>query len=212
MQLDGCGIVGIDAGDHDVLMHGHCLVHELDHQLSADALTAAVGADMNAMFHTVLVARRRAKFAKSPEPGNAGGIFGDNEGKAAGALGIEKGARAVAIDRLLSADDFPMALGRSWLSPRVLANRPSPTVAELNAGSLYAWIERVGGVRIVGGEEYLDAANTSEEVARHLCTPVGTATLVARRIARIADGRAVEFVVLHYRADRYRFGVEWKRS
>ena len=54
----------------------------------------------------------------------------------AGALGIEKGARAVVIDRLLSADDFPMALGRSWLSPRVLANRPSPTIAELNAGSL----------------------------------------------------------------------------
>ena len=130
----------------------------------------------------------------------------------AGALGIEKGARAVAIDRLLSADDFPMALGRSWLSPRVLANRPSPTVAELNAGSLYAWIERVGGVRIVGGEEYLDAANGGEEVARRLCTPVGAATLVARRIARITDGRAVEFVILHYRADRYRFGVEWKRS
>jgi GntR family transcriptional regulator len=128
------------------------------------------------------------------------------------ALSIEKGARAVAIDRLLIADGFPMALGRSWLSPRVLAHRPSPTVAELDAGSLYAWIERIGGVRIVGGEEYLDAANTNEEVARRLGTRVGAATLIARRIARIADGRAVEFVILHYRADRYRFGVEWKRS
>jgi len=41
--------------------------------------------------------------------------------------------------------------------------------------------------------------------------PVGTATLVAHRLARSATGQPVEFVILHYRADRYRFGVEWKR-
>ena len=41
MQLNGRGIVRINTGDHDVLMHGLCLLHEFDHQLSADALTAA---------------------------------------------------------------------------------------------------------------------------------------------------------------------------
>jgi len=97
MQLNGRGIVRINTGDHDVLMHGLCLLHEFDHQLSADALTAAVGADMNAMFHTVLVARRRAKFAKSPKTGNARCVLGDYEGKAAGALGVEPGGAAFLI-------------------------------------------------------------------------------------------------------------------
>jgi GntR family transcriptional regulator len=130
----------------------------------------------------------------------------------ANALGVELGSPVVAIDRLLSADDFPMAIGRSWLSPHVLAGREPPTIEEMNAGSLYAWIEQACGARIVGGEEFLEAANSEADVAGRLEVPVGTATLVARRVARIADGRAVEFVILHYRADRYRFGVEWKRS
>lgn len=94
MQLDGYGIVSIDAGDHDVLMHGRCQIHQFDYQLSANALTSPVGANMNAVFHAVLIARRRAKFAKSPKPGNARGVFGDYEGKARGALGIEPGGAA----------------------------------------------------------------------------------------------------------------------
>ncbi len=130
----------------------------------------------------------------------------------ADALGVAPGSPVVVVDRLLRADDFPMATSRSWLSPKILAGHRPPSIDEMNAGSLYAWIERVCGVRIAGGEEYLEAANTEEDVARALGVPVGTATLVARRLARAADGQPVEFVILHYRADRYRFGAEWKRS
>ena len=89
MQLDGHGIVGINTGDHDVLMHSRCLIHEFNHQLSANALTAPVAADMNAVFDAVLIARRRAKFAKSPKSGNARCISSDYEGEAPGAFGIE---------------------------------------------------------------------------------------------------------------------------
>src|SRR5271154_4693671 len=94
MQLDGYGVVGIDAGDHDVLMHGRCQVHEFDHQSSANALAAAVAADMNAVFHAVLIARRCAKFAESPKARDARCILGDYEGKAPGALRVEPGGTA----------------------------------------------------------------------------------------------------------------------
>ncbi len=94
MQLDGYGVVGIDAGDHDMLVHRRCLTHEFDHQLPANALTAAVGTDMDAVFHAVPIAGRHAKFAKSAKTGDARCILGDDEGKAAGALGVEPGGAA----------------------------------------------------------------------------------------------------------------------
>src|ERR1700759_1137663 len=48
VQLDGSGIVGIDPGDHDVLLHGRRAAHQLYDQGSADSLTAPVGTHMDA--------------------------------------------------------------------------------------------------------------------------------------------------------------------
>jgi GntR family transcriptional regulator len=126
-------------------------------------------------------------------------------------LRVGVGSPVIAIERLLYADDFPMATSQSWLSPDVLKGKNPPTKTELNAGSLYAWLERKCGVRIVGGEEFVHAANSDEKTAQSLQVDVGAATLVAHRLARSATGAPVEFVILHYRADRYRFGVEWRR-
>jgi len=117
----------------------------------------------------------------------------------------------IAVERLLYADEFPMAISQSWLSPDVLKGRLPPTRAELNNGSLYAWIEKYCGVRIEGGEEFVQAENADERIARSLEIEIGTATLVAHRLARSATRAPVEFVIIRYRADRYRFGVEWRR-
>ena len=126
-------------------------------------------------------------------------------------LRVDIGSPVIAVDRLLLADEFPMAISQSWISPHVLKGRRPPTTAELDVGSLYAWIEKTCGARIAGGEEFVQAVNADEKTARALEISVGTATLVAHRLARSATGQPVEFVILHYRADRYRFGVEWKR-
>jgi DNA-binding GntR family transcriptional regulator len=61
-----------------------------------------------------------------------------------------------------------MATSQSWLSPDVLKGKNPPTKAELNAGSLYAWLERKCGVRIVGGEEFVHAPNSDEKTAQSL--------------------------------------------
>src|SRR5471032_1385219 len=113
----------------------------------------------------------------------------------ADSLRVHFGSPVIAVERLLYADDFPMATSQSWLSPDVLKGRSPPTKKELNAGSLYAWLERKCGVRIVGGEEFVHAVNSDEKTAQSLQIDLGSATLVAHRLARSATGAPVEFVI-----------------
>src|SRR5271154_1750266 len=72
VQLDRRAIVGIDARDHDVLVHGRGSAHELNDQRSADALAAPVATHMDAVFHAIAIARPRSKFAETAKAGNAG--------------------------------------------------------------------------------------------------------------------------------------------
>src|SRR5258708_16382231 len=73
MQPDGYRVVGIDACHHDVLAHGCRLTHQFDHQAPADALTAPIAANVNAVFHAVPIAWPGAKFAETAETGNPAG-------------------------------------------------------------------------------------------------------------------------------------------
>lgn len=130
----------------------------------------------------------------------------------AACFGVERSSRVVMIKRLLCADERPIALSVSWLAPGILQGRKVPTVAELEAaGSLYDWLEREYAVRIAAGSQFIEAAGADRELAERLQVPVGHPLLVARRTARTAGGTAVEYVVTHYRADRYRFKVELVR-
>jgi GntR family transcriptional regulator len=92
-----------------------------------------------------------------------------------------------------------------------LKDQAAPKTKDLNARSLYAWIEAVSGVRIVGGDETVEAVNANEDIAGRLRVSVGAATLVAHRLSRSKNHTPVEYVVIHYRADRYRFSIGWRR-
>ncbi len=127
------------------------------------------------------------------------------------ALKVTAGAPVVAIDRLLLADGYPIGVSLAMLSPAVVPAARSPTIAELDSGSLYEWLERACGIRLVSGEEFIEAAVADLAMSTALEVAVGAPVLVARRTSRTADGTPVEYVVLHYRADRYRFCVELVR-
>jgi GntR family transcriptional regulator len=130
------------------------------------------------------------------------------DAEVADAVNARLGERIVAVDRVLCAYGAPMAVSRSWLSPQTLGRRQPPSVVELNVGSLYAWLMRHCGVRIVGGEEFIEAAVADEPTARRLEIGPGEATLVARRTMRCETGAVVEYSVMRYRADRYRYRIE----
>jgi GntR family transcriptional regulator len=132
-------------------------------------------------------------------------------GEAASALGVNRGTRAVCVDRLLLADGVPIASSQSWLEPGVVPPRARPEKATLDGTSLYRWIEDTTGVRIARGEEYIEAGIAGAAIGGRLDVAPDSPVLIARRLSRAIDSQPVEYVVLHYRADRYRFRVELAR-
>lgn len=135
----------------------------------------------------------------------------DTTDEAASGLGVGPGVPAFCIRRLLLANGEPMAMSVSWLAPAILAGRRLPTPGELDRGSLYEWLANHCGSCIGGGQEFIEAATADEAMARRLQVAQGAALLVARRRSRAADGDPVEYAVMHYRADRYRFSVDLTR-
>lgn len=129
----------------------------------------------------------------------------------AAGLGVERRTRVVMIKRLQFADERPIAFAVAWIAPEVLKGRRVPTAAELDAGSLYVWLDRECGARIAVGSQFIEAEAADQELAARLQVPAGHPLLVARRTSRTAGGTIVEYVVTRYRADRYRFKVELVR-
>ncbi|MDQ0468619.1 GntR family transcriptional regulator [Labrys wisconsinensis] len=128
------------------------------------------------------------------------------------ALGVDTATRVFRIVRLLKADDRPMGLSESWIAPAVLGAHAPPGIGDLDGGSLYAWLDRRQDGRIVGGHEFIEAAVATRSQAQSLGISAGEPLLVARRRSHAADGSPVEYAVMHYRADRYRFRVDLVRK
>jgi GntR family transcriptional regulator len=126
----------------------------------------------------------------------------------ADALEIKANTLAYQSRRLLKADDAPIGFAVSWLSPSLFRSVKPPTAADLNAGSLYEWLAQKCGVRISGASEFIEASIVQQDMALELQVPANSAVLIARRLSRDSNGRPIEYAVLHFRADRYRFHLE----
>ena len=128
------------------------------------------------------------------------------------AFGIEPSRPVFRAVRLFKADERPMGVCETWLAPAVLKAHEPPTPAELDTGSLYAWLEHRCGARIASGHEIIEAAAATRQQAQLLEVAAGSALLVARRCSRAADGAPIEYAVMRYRADRYRFRIDLVRQ
>ena len=127
------------------------------------------------------------------------------------ALGIKASTSVFQSQRLLKADETPIGFAVSWLAPSLLRNLTPPTAGDLSNGSLYEWLSRKCGVRITTAREYIEAAIVHRDMALELGVPLGSAVLIAKRISSQVNGSPVEYAVLHFRADRYRFQLETNR-
>ncbi len=128
--------------------------------------------------------------------------------EAARALGVDGDASVFFIRRLLLANDEPMGMSESWLAPSALGGNAGPTIEELNAGSLYQWLGGRCGIQIAGAKEFIEASVADATLSRSLNIAPGAPVLVARRRSHAADGAPIEYAVMHYRADRYRFSID----
>ncbi|MCK5932957.1 MAG: GntR family transcriptional regulator [Fulvimarina manganoxydans] len=125
-----------------------------------------------------------------------------------GALSVPSGRNAYRIHRLLKANGKVIATSTSWVAPDILGERTPPDREDLDSGSLYGWLERECGVRIAGGHEIIEAQLANGETAALLEISPASATLVASRTSTDISGKPVEYAIITYRADRYRFRVD----
>jgi len=124
------------------------------------------------------------------------------------AFGIRVNSSVYHSRRLLKADDYPIGVALSWISPDLLKNVSPPTAEELSNSSLYSWLEENCGAQVTGARESIEAAIVSDDMAGELQVPTGSAILVVRRRSDAANGSPVEYAVLHFRSDRYRLHLE----
>ena len=128
------------------------------------------------------------------------------------ALEIRSETRAFRSRRLLLAEDEPMGLAISWIPPRLLREIATPTAEELSQGSLYEWMFRHCGTRLVRAHQYIEAAAAEPEMAALLGIPSAAPLLIARRQSFDETGKPAEYSVLHFRSDRYRFELKVTRE
>lgn len=117
------------------------------------------------------------------------------------------------ILRLLLADLRPIGVSQTWLPVDALAGRVDLFTSDvLESGSLYELLQGPEvGMQLHRGTETVRAELADPEQAELLECPVGAPTLVVRRSSRTRTGRAVEWTVMTFAADRYEYSVELKR-
>ncbi|MGI8434853.1 MAG: GntR family transcriptional regulator [Nocardioidaceae bacterium] len=117
------------------------------------------------------------------------------------------------LERLLIADDRPIALARTWMPVDCLAGRLDLFSAHsLGSSSLYELLHGPDiGLVLDCGVETVRAALADESEASLLEYPSGSPTLIVRRTSFISSGRPVEWSVMTFAADRYEYHVELTR-
>ncbi|UXN61214.1 GntR family transcriptional regulator [Phyllobacterium zundukense] len=127
-------------------------------------------------------------------------------------LKIANNSPVLEIDRILLADESPMATSLTYLAPVAFERSGLPTVEVLDSSSLYGWLKESAGVALTGGQERTEGAIADVTTARSLGLKQPAAVLVCHRTSWNSARQPVEYVVLHYRADRYSFQVGLARS
>ncbi len=124
----------------------------------------------------------------------------DASAEVAELLGIPKGAPVIAISRLRSALDQPIARLHNYLS----ASRLSVSTHALETDGLYQLLRR-SGVQLHSATQVIGARTATAAEARLLGESRGTALLTMQRTAYDDHGTVVEYGNHIYSAGRYSF-------
>lgn len=126
-------------------------------------------------------------------------------------LEIKPGTLTFRSRRLLLANDKPIGLAVSWIAPPLLRSVVPPTTEALATASLYTWLKNNCGITIGRAHQFIEAASATGAIAEELRVGEGQPILIARRTSYSIDGKPAEYVILNFRADRYRFEIEVTR-
>lgn len=129
--------------------------------------------------------------------------------KVAQLLDLDEGAQTLRIERLMLADDLPMAIQDSYLPHSLLTDTISLFTNELlNNLSLYKILELEVGIRLNRAEEWVDASRALSDEAELLQIEEGDFVLLIERLTFSKANQPVEYVKMIFPAKRYRYKVE----
>lgn len=113
------------------------------------------------------------------------------------------------VERVRTGDDQPIGLQTSYL---VLPPGQTISREELEQkGSLYAILQERFNINLHSADETLEVTIANPREAKLLEIPEGSPLLLSERVLWTNDHRAVEFVKILYRGDRYRYTVRLTR-
>ncbi|NPV69389.1 MAG: GntR family transcriptional regulator [Firmicutes bacterium] len=130
--------------------------------------------------------------------------------EAASGLGLDRGAPVVKMVLLGMADSEPMALYTSYFTPEVgmaVAEKAVELSRERKPFTSFDLYKLAGVVRPVRAKQAFEAALATGAVARLLKLRGPAAVFVVTSTVEASDGTPVEYRVVHYRSDRYKFSV-----
>lgn len=130
--------------------------------------------------------------------------FVSPDDETAAALGVAAGQSVMRIERLREADGRPLAVMRNYLPAGLLQGMDVESV--LSRHGLYETL-RQQGVQFHSAEEVIGARKATAAEAALLEAPRGSTVLTMTRVAIDPAGRAIEYGVHAYLAERYSFRV-----
>jgi len=131
--------------------------------------------------------------------------------KIAKQLGLnDKDAQVLRIKRLRTGNGEPIGLQDSYLA---LDNGQVITREEIEQkGSIYAILQQKFGIYPTEADETLEVTLATPEEAELMQIPVNSPLLLNERTLWSQDRKAIEFVSILYRGDRYKYFVRLTRK
>jgi len=124
-------------------------------------------------------------------------------------LGISESESVVLLQRRCSLDREPAALLFSWLPATMFPNLESKCLEDR---SLYHLLEDEYDCIMQRAESYFEVCPATQETSSLLATGLGISLIRVESVTYDRYDRAVEYVEVFHRADRYRFFIESRRE
>jgi GntR family transcriptional regulator len=121
-------------------------------------------------------------------------------------LTVPAGTPVIYLKRLRLAGGEPLALQWSYLPAALF---PGLLAADLSGGSLYEYLQVHYGVSIMAGRKMVEGVVADRRIAQALHIPEGAPMLRISGTNLDQSGEPVEYGVTLYRADKYKFYVDF---
>lgn len=121
-------------------------------------------------------------------------------------LDLAQGAKVIQIQRLRQADGSPIALETAHFLPQAFSQLEPEVSASLDAQM------RASGYQVATASLELSATNLTQEEAKWLALPQGSAALRVHKVGYTLRGLPVESTQTLYRGDRYSYQISLSRE